>query len=430
LNGTYIDSVIVKKPLVTTIEAGILDICRDQSVTLTSSETSLPSAIWDFGDGTLINLANSNASHKYATPGIYKPALLVKNTDGCTSSTKLTESINVRPDPIITITPAAPVLCKGNSIQLNAQVSKGINYIWTPDKSLDNAAIASPTASPLNSTTYTVKVTDDIGCSNTNSVSIFVAQPISVKVIADTPVCADKTLQMYAYGATTYKWINTVTGLSRTDIANPVLTPYASDVYTVAGYDAYNCFSDTVLLPVRVVPLPTVHASPKNTVVLAGSSVQLTATGSSDIVRWEWSPYNYLSCTNCPDPVSNVLDDITYTITVKNKEGCSVSDNVEIKTICEAERVAVPNAFTPNNDGRNDVFKISGIGMIKYLAIYDRWGIKVFERSNFIAGDRASCWDGNYRGSPLPAGTYVYIINMQCKGGNSFSQSGTVILIR
>lgn len=430
LNGTYIDSVIVKKPVSTTMEASILDICRDQTVTLTASESALPSALWDFGDGTLVNLANNNASHKYATPGVYKPALLVQNTDGCPSSTRLTEKINVRPDPSITITPAAPILCKGKSIQLNANASKGIEFVWTPAKNLDNAATATPIASPLNSTTYTVKVTDDIGCSNTSSISIFVAQPISVKVTADTPVCANRTLQMNASGAYTYKWINTTTGLNRTDIASPILTPYASDVYTVAGFDQYNCFSDTAHIPVRVVPLPVVEAGPKNTEVLAGSSVQLSAIGSSDIVKWEWSPYNYLNCTNCPNPISNVLNDITYTLTVKNKEGCSVSDNMEIKTICQAERVAIPNAFTPNNDGQNDVFKISGIGIIKYLAIYNRWGTKVFERSNFIAADKASCWDGNYKGAPLPAGTYVYIINMQCKGGNVFSQKGTVVLIR
>jgi hypothetical protein len=73
---------------------------------------------------------------------------------------------------------------------------------------------------------------------------------------------------------------------------------------------------------------------------------------------------------------------------------------------------------------------IKGISVIKHMVIFGRWGEKVFERSNFIAGDRASCWDGTFRGMDAPAGSYVYFIEMECPAGGTFTRKGSVVLIR
>jgi hypothetical protein len=62
--------------------------------------------------------------------------------------------------------------------------------------------------------------------------------------------------------------------------------------------------------------------------------------------------------------------------------------------------------------------------------IYGRWGEKVFERNNFIAGDRSLCWDGNYKGQQAPTGSYVYFVEMQCPSGGIFTRKGSVVLIR
>jgi gliding motility-associated-like protein len=90
----------------------------------------------------------------------------------------------------------------------------------------------------------------------------------------------------------------------------------------------------------------------------------------------------------------------------------------------------IPTAFTPNGDGQNDFFIIKGISLIKHLIIYDRWGEKVFERSNFIASDRSACWNGTNKGMPAEAGAYVYFAEMECASGGLFIRKGTVILIR
>jgi gliding motility-associated-like protein len=93
-------------------------------------------------------------------------------------------------------------------------------------------------------------------------------------------------------------------------------------------------------------------------------------------------------------------------VTVKNEYGCKASDTVVVAVDCQESHVRIPNAFTPNGDGRNDVFIVKGISIIKHMAIYNRFGEQVYERNNFIAGDRASCWDGTFRGQDCPSGAH------------------------
>jgi gliding motility-associated-like protein len=115
---------------------------------------------------------------------------------------------------------------------------------------------------------------------------------------------------------------------------------------------------------------------------------------------------------------------------VKNGVGCTAKDSLTIKMICDEARVAVPNAFTPNGDGHNDEFIIKGISVVKHLLIFNRWGQKVFERSNFIAADRSACWNGTLKGYPASEGTYVYFIEMECPGGGVFTRKGSFVLVR
>jgi gliding motility-associated-like protein len=103
---------------------------------------------------------------------------------------------------------------------------------------------------------------------------------------------------------------------------------------------------------------------------------------------------------------------------------------VLVKLLCDENRVAIPTGFTPNNDGYNDVFMIKGISMVHHLVIFNRWGQKVFERSNFIAGDRSQCWDGTFKGYPAAEGTYVYLAELECPAGGRFMRKGTITLIR
>lgn len=97
---------------------------------------------------------------------------------------------------------------------------------------------------------------------------------------------------------------------------------------------------------------------------------------------------------------------------------------------CEESKVHIPNAFTPNGDGKNDVFTILGISYVKHLVIYDQYGKKVFEKKNYIAANRSLGWDGTLNGELLPTGSFVYFAEMECESGGVFTRKGTVTLIR
>jgi gliding motility-associated-like protein len=237
-------------------------------------------------------------------------------------------------------------------------------------------------------------------------------------------------LDLRASGAATYQWIGNTTGLSNTLIPNPTARPAVSGNYTVVGQDAHNCFTDTASIAVTVLPLPTVDAG-ADAETLAGTSVQLRPTVTGNVTSWTWTPADYLSCTTCPAPESKPLRPLTYTLSVRTADGCSASDTVSIKLLCSGSRIFVPTVFTPNNDGKNDRFRIraEGIRQVKSFRIYNRWGEEVFSRTNVSFDDAASAWDGKLRGVPVPEGSYVYFAELTCND-TVFQQKGTITVVR
>jgi gliding motility-associated-like protein len=249
-------------------------------------------------------------------------------------------------------------------------------------------------------------------------------------VDTSTFVCTGNSVQLHASGAATYRWTDMNRELSDTTIANPVATPNSSTRYTVTGYDAYQCFTDQAKVEVTVFPRPTVNAG-QDIEMLTGDTRRLQPTSSNDVKEWKWSPGDYLSCANCATPTILPRKPMTYTVSVKNEYGCENSDTVHIKLLCSDAYIFIPNGFTPNNDQKNEVFYIKGKGVsiVKSMRIFNRWGALMFEKKNFYIDDRSSAWDGKYNGKLVPTGSYVYVTEMQCDGGDVFTRQGTVTVI-
>ncbi|HEY0041612.1 MAG TPA: PKD domain-containing protein, partial [Flavisolibacter sp.] len=340
---------------------------------------------WDFGNGTTSTLQNP-APQLYATAGSYTIKLLVTK-NGCVDTTE--HNLVVHPKPVVNAQPKSKLLCLGDAVTLTA--NGGGNYLWTPATNLSSNTIADPVADPQKTTTYHVQVTTNKGCVSTDSVIITVAQPIDVSISGRTDLCRGLSNQLTATGASTYQWIDNITGLNNPAIGNPVASPNATSTYTVVGYDNYNCFTDTTSITIQVRDLPTVNAGP-DAQVQGGTPHQLMATASADVINWLWSPGSDLNCTNCPSPISTPKMETTYIVKVNNQWGCVASDSVLVKLNCGIGNVYIADAFTPNNDGKNDVFYISGTGVkiIRYLRIYDRWGGLVFEKTMLGIDDSSS----------------------------------------
>ena len=203
--------------------------------------------------------------------------------------------------------------------------------------------------------------------------------------------------------------------------------------YTTAGtyYDtliASNGCDSFIITNLKVNPLPIVDAG-ENITVSADSCIQLKGLGGGN---YFWNPTSGLSCINCQSPVACPESTTTYTLTVSNANGCINIDSVTVtvtvsdEVICNANKVFVPNAFTPNNDDLNDILKIYGNGSYNItFKIFDRWGEMVFE-----SFDDAKGWDGTYNGKKMNAGVFVYSLKIECENGDTVFKTGSITLLK
>ncbi|HXB08561.1 MAG TPA: gliding motility-associated C-terminal domain-containing protein, partial [Puia sp.] len=121
-----------------------------------------------------------------------------------------------------------------------------------------------------------------------------------------------------------------------------------------------------------------------------------------------------------------------YTVAVTDSNGCKATDSVFIKTICNTDNLFMPNTFSPNGDGVNDVFYPRGKSLynVQSLSVFNRWGQMVFQRRDFPANTENMGWDGNFNGHPAPADAYVYIVEVICENAQVVAIHGTVTLLR
>ncbi|MES2890781.1 MAG: gliding motility-associated C-terminal domain-containing protein, partial [Bacteroidota bacterium] len=406
--------------------AGPARICEGATAQFSGSTLlpGQPAWKWIFHDGTTVAQQNPPAK-KYPEPGLF-PVKLVVDNGGCADT--LVKTLQVDAKPIVGIPFKQYTLCKGARVTITA--TGGSSYAWSPGTGLDNTNTAAITANPVINTTYKVTATSSTGCSNSDSLSITVVQPFDVQVGEVKPICAQSSVALLASGAHSYQWIQNTAGLNDSAIAAPVAQPLVTTIYTVVGTDANKCFTDTARVTVTVMPLPTVDAG-QSTVLMTGTTHQLQPVFSTDVVQWAWSPASYLSCATCSAPVASPPAPVNYKLTVTTAAGCSAADTVSINLLCSESRVFIPAAFTPNNDGTNDLFAIKGDGIriVHHFVIYDRYGHPLFERSNFSLQDARAAWDGLYKGVPVPAGSYVYIAEMSCNE-KTFTRRGSVMVVR
>ncbi|MES2774160.1 MAG: PKD domain-containing protein [Bacteroidota bacterium] len=401
-------------------------ICAGGSSSFTGTVNNPTGIIWNwsFGNGNTSAVQNP-PGQTYTTAGNYVVRLIVTNVAGCADTTDRT--IVVAPIPVPGLNNATETICLGASVILRAQ--GGGTYDWSPSLWLSDAASASPVATPITTTRYKVIVTSAAGCKATDSVLIQVTQPFSMIAPRDTFVCAGASVQLQATGALRYLWSGQ--GLSLTTSANPIAKLNDTAVYTVTGYGTDNCFTQTATFTINVIPTPFIEAG-RDTTVSVGSSFVLLPQYGTAITQYRWSPDTYLSCSDCPNPVTTPRASITYTVSVKNAGQCEASDTRIIKLLCNNESIFVPNTFTPNGDGANDIFypRGEGIKSVRFLRVYNRWGQLVFERLNFNTNDRSQGWDGTFKGEKLAPDVYVYSLGMVCDNGQVIDTKGNVMIVR
>lgn len=404
---------------------GLWPSCEYRDVHFYDSSKSLFSQItaWSWFFDTSGTSLLKDPIHKYGPPGEYPVKLIVRNANGCLDTLERNITIHGLPD---IDAGADTVICLNDSAILYP--TGGVSYVWTPASYLSCTNCTNPKAGPTKRFLYTVEGTDIWGCKNKDTVEVDIKTKVTAITGEGGEICNKESMILTVEGADTYKWVP-ADGLSSDTSATPVAAPGVTTNYLVISYEG-SCIPDSDVVKVIVHPLPTIEARGAKTII-AGNTADLQAQGNL-ISRFLWSPSESLNCTNCSAPTAKPTQTTTYKVIGFTDKGCADSATVTITVLCDKSQVFMPNTFTPNGDGQNDVFypRGAGLGRVESLRIYNRWGEVVYEARNFMMNDAGAGWDGTFKGKVLPPDVYVYTLFVRCDNDEIMQIKGDVSIVR
>jgi gliding motility-associated-like protein len=417
---------IVSSPQIniTNTASGCVPLTVNFNGQLTVPDTSAITWQWNFGNGNSSALQQPPAQI-YTIAGIYTAVLTATNSSGCSSNTTKTVDAFLIP----TVNAGADTLvCRGKTTTLSA--TGAASYSWAPPTGLSCSNCPNPVAKPDTLIKYFVTGTSVHGCINKDSILVNVKQPFTMlNSIGDT-LCKGSSARLFASGAHSYEWSPSA-GLSSVTNASPLANPQTSTIYRVIGTDDKACFKDTGYVNIQVYPIPTVEAGDDKTINV-GQSITLVPTVSADVSTAIWSPTHSIVQNNFPGVIVKPKETTQYSIEVRNAGGCRSRDNITVHVLCNGSNIFIPNTFSPNADGHNDMFYPRGSGLfsIKTLRLFNRWGEVVYEKNNFMPNDAAAGWNGRYKGMLQNPDVYVYTIDIICDNSTVMTLKGNVALIQ
>ena len=413
------------KPIIT-LSPSSADICEGASVSISSFGAD--SYVWSpaFGLNSTTNssvIANPNATTNYTVLGT--------DFNNCTNTTNF--QLNVGINPIVAITPENPIICEGENISITANGAS--QYIWKPTTTLSAGVGVMVSASPNVSTTYTLVGTDAIGCIDSISTTISV-NPLPSATInqnSETTICRGDSAVIivdlsgnptwnlsYALNGAFQKQINANTNpiLILVDIAGEYTIPFVTDANGCSDEGNGN-----LILNVLNRPLANFDFFPQPANML---SPQITFTNNSIFANtWYWDYGDGFSNTVDYSPLHTYFENGTYQVSlVVMNDICS--DTIQhTLTIDPVYTLYVPDVFTPNNDGLNDIFYPKGKSISDFeMYIYNRWGEEIFFSTEINEG-----WSGKVNNEDkFMSGYYSYTIKITDDLGVHHIVKGKVLL--
>ena len=378
------------------------------------------------GNGTIVWTPNYNINDQFNQSPLVSPDVPTTYYAALTDSfgCKAFDSVFVNVIQRVTIDAGKDTgICLGDGVQLNS-ISNALFYQWSPSIMLSNNMIKNPIAAPLVTTKY--YVTGNVGkCQSTDSIIVKVAPIPSPIATRDTIICLGQSIQLNVSGGSIYTW-SPASFLNNPNIADPISKPDKNVRYLVAVRDTLGCEKpafDTVTVLVQKI---IANAGTRDTSILVNQPLQLNATGGEFYL---WSPSSFLNNATIPNPIAiiNTPGNFNYAVTISNARGCFATDTLSVTVYKNLGGLYVPNAFTPNADGKNDVFNIIPIGIkqIKYFRIFNRWGQIIFSSLEAKKG-----WDGKFKGLPQDVGVYIWMIEGLDYQDKKIMQKGTITLLR
>lgn len=397
--SAQIDITLANGPAVVITPDGPTALCPGQSVTLTASGAD--SYVWSPGGETTTSITATQ-------PGTYS----VDGSNACgTGSAQI--DITLANGPSVVITPDGPTsLCPGQSVTLTA--SGADSYLWSPNgETATSITVTQPG-------TYGVVGTNACGTGNAQ-VDITLANGPAVVITPDGPtdLCPGQSVTLTASGADSYVWSTQETSAS--------ITVDQAGTYSVTGTNS--CGTGSAQIDVAVVDVSAAFtANPGNGAAPLDVSFANASTPSSASMLWQFGDG---SSSTAFEPAHTYDADGVYTVTLTvTEQGCVATATGTIVVGANdagPSAIEVPNVFSPNNDGRNDQFRLTSTGIDRIeVTIFNRYGEEVARLSR-----ARQAWDGRtFAGEQCSDGTYFYIVEATGYDGVQHSLKGTVTLLR
>lgn len=411
-------------------------VCEGDKIQFIST-SSLSGVTYGWSGPAGFTSALQNPEISPATPANAGTYALVVSAFGCNSA-PASVTVNVIPVPVITLTYTDPTPCVGTdgTIVLSGLLAgQPYTVMYTYNGTANTSAAAADgsgliTLFPMNKGNYNNIYVDYSGCLS-NKVGPIVLQNLGVppipEIYSNSPVCVGDTLSLRATDSVdglTYTWSGPAgfTATGQNQVVRVADASYAG-AYTVSVSNG-TCKNDNTVMVVVHSGVTLINVT-ADQVIPFGSSVQLNALGA---LYYVWTPADgSLNDPNINNPIATPATTTTYTVTGMNENGCRAQADVTVKVIL-TDTVNIPTAFTPNGDGRNDVFRVANPKFYKVVdfSVYNRWGALVYHNANDITNG----WDGTYNGQPQDLGVYFYVVVLAQPDGVLKTHKGEVTLIR
>lgn len=409
--------------------------CADEPINFTNHSQLGVTWLWDLGDGQ--TSTEGAPQHVYTEAGTYTVSLTAFNPDACNG--QHTDSIEV------VVLPAAPLLQPMDDLSICGATSGVVltadaqgtadHWIWSSDASFSDTLNTSLndstfTLAPVVPGTYHVQASMDNGCTATAQVTVS-SSLANASISPDISICADDTARIELSGldpGSTIHWEPEASVLNGQGTAAIEVQPIAPTYFVATVTSPTGCiWTDSTLVEVSLMSGSIVTASVDQEIVLAGTTVHLLATPGSG-VTYSWEPADLVSNAHIASPTATVYGTTTFVVTVSDGT-CTGIDSVKVRVhelVCDDPDIFVPDAFTPNDDGSNDLLFVRGRHITDMdLKVFDRWGELVFSTTDQSVG-----WDGKYKGKLVEPAVFVYWLEATCADGQRYFTKGNVTVIR
>ncbi|MES2568170.1 MAG: choice-of-anchor L domain-containing protein [Bacteroidota bacterium] len=343
-------------------------------------------------------------------------------------------TVSVLPTINPALTASSPTVCLTKTVSISAPASTGLTYTWQPATAISGANNTSsivampPTVSPV---IYTVTISNGV-CIGTNTIQLLVRTPPKGNFITlnNDTICTGGcvTFSSTTTGSSpiTYKWYYQVgIGTSSVGVAPEACYPSAGS-FSVTMVATNACGIDSIIKNnyIKVYDYPALVVGGDTTINI-GESAEIFASGGTN---YSWSPNinGSIVCSSCSSTIVQPTLTTQYIVVASNSIYCRVRDTVTITVDVNCGDFFIPNVFSPNGDGLNDMINVHGRCISTFnLQIFNRWGEKVFETSSL-----SESWDGTFRGQKMDTGVFIYKADGVSIDGQSFNMKGNITLMR